>query len=93
MLRFNESIIHLDLGSTLGAHPNRFGTEFCHKLADVFETGKSLIQVLNLSNTSISGSDLQLIVDSIIRGQYKYLTSLDVSNNRISGSIGSSAIS
>jgi hypothetical protein len=58
MLRFNESIVQIDLGSAIGAHPNRFGTEFCLKLAVVFEAGYSLIQVLNLSNTSISGSDL-----------------------------------
>lgn len=58
MLRFNENITHIDLGSTLGAHPNRFGSEFCNKLAAVFQAGYSLIQVLNLSNTSISGSDL-----------------------------------
>ena len=43
MLRFNESIVHIDLGSSIGAHPNRFGFEFSQKLAVVFETGYSLI--------------------------------------------------
>jgi len=33
-----------------------------------------------------------LIVDGIRKGNYKYLNSLDVSNNRICGAIGSSAI-
>ena len=29
MLRFNESIVHLDIGSTVGSHPNRIGKEVC----------------------------------------------------------------
>ncbi len=33
-----------------------------------------------------------MIVDGIRKGKYKYLNALDVSNNRICGAIGSSAI-
>lgn len=43
MLRFNESIIHIELGSTVGGHPNRFGKEVCVKMSKVFEAGVSLL--------------------------------------------------
>ena len=58
MLRFNESIIHFEFGSTVGGHPNRLGKEVCEKLGKVFETGVTLLQYLSLAGTSICAEDL-----------------------------------
>lgn len=58
MLRFNESIIHFEFGSTVGSHPNRLGKEVCEKLGKVFETGVTLLQFLSLAGTSICAEDL-----------------------------------
>lgn len=92
MLRFNESIIHLDLGSTVGSHPNRLGNEVCEKIGKVFETGVTLLQYLSLAGTSICAEDLQKISDSICKSNYKFLHTLDVSNNRLTGIPAGNAI-
>ena len=83
MLSFNESIVHLNLGSTVGSHPNRIGREVCEKLGKVFEGNVTLLQVLNLSGTSIAAEDLQKLVDSICKSNFKFLHTLDISNNRL----------
>jgi hypothetical protein len=92
MLRFNESIIHLEFGSTVGSHPNRLGNEVCEKIGKVFETGVTLLQFLSLSGTSICAEDLQKISDSICKSNYKYLHTLDISNNRLTGVAAGNAI-
>jgi hypothetical protein len=85
MLRYNESILYLEMGSSVGGNPNRFGREVCLKLGKVFEGGVTLIQHLSLSGTSICAEDLQKIVDSLVKSNYRYLHTLDVSNNRLEG--------
>ena len=92
MLRFNESIIHLEFGSTLGSYPNRIGKEVCEKLGTVFETGVTLLQYLSLAGTSICAEDLLRITESICKSNYKFLHTLDISNNRLAGVAAGNAI-
>lgn len=92
MLRFNQTVVYLDLGSSIGSCPNRFGNDWCSALGKVFQQGNCLIQTLKLQNTSLSNEDFQRIVDGITQSNFKYLHTLDVSNNRIIGTIAGQLI-
>lgn len=71
----------------MGGYPNRFGKDVCSSLARSFEEPSQgcMIQYLNLNSVSLGTEDLGRIVDGIIKGEYKFIETLELSNNRLQG--------
>lgn len=85
MLAQNESMIHLEIGSINGSNPNRLGKELWNNLGLVLKMPTPLLSILNLSSTSMSTEDFSRVVDCLKQGNYRYLTHLDISRNRLFG--------
>lgn len=85
MLHMSETLIHVELGSVVGGNPNRLGREVWLQLGRVFMSPAPLLQILNLSGTFLGTDDFQKLVECLRQSKYRYLQSLDLSNNRLSG--------
>jgi Ran GTPase-activating protein (RanGAP) involved in mRNA processing and transport len=93
MLRLTESIVHLEIGSTLGSFQNRLGREVWLQFSKIFyQKPQPLLQILNISGVSLSSQDLQTFANAIVQSNYCFLEQLDISNNRIQGVSGGQAI-
>ena len=85
MLDGNNSVVYLNLGSTTGGFPNRFGNEVCQVFSRIFLRSCTLIQTLDLSCVNLSNEDFSCIARALVVGKYNYLETLELAKNRLVG--------
>ena len=86
----NSSIVDLNLGSLTGSNRNRLGKDGGLAIAYGLTSVSTLVQYLHLSSITMGNAEIESIAASL--QDYYFLLELDLSENRIEGARGGSAI-